>query len=166
MKKVIVVILVFVIALLGVACSAETDVAPTPSKVIIIEPSGLDKAKNFFAEITGQTCASQSEEFLVEIQDINMRWLDAMELADSTSRMSLSGPISDLQLIRRDANKLEPPECAEGAKDALVMHMDYVLDGFLLFMAQEPDEDISAQFSEAWDWMDIYLTKLSTIEKS
>ena len=165
MQKVTVAALVIAIALLGVACSAETDAAPTPSKVIIIEPSGWDKAKKAFAEITGQTCAKQSEDFLLELDDIERRWTDALDLADNTSRINLNEPISQLQAIRRDLEKLDAPECAQEAQSFLYIHMEYVIDGFFMFATQEDDEDVSDKFSEAFEWFDKYTDEMSAIQE-
>lgn len=48
-------------------------------------------------------CSEQFPESIKTISDINDRWADALEVAASTARMSLSGQIGELQSIRRFA---------------------------------------------------------------
>ena len=61
-------------------------------------------------------------------------WDDAVTLATNSSRISLAGPVGQLQRIRRDVQGQAWPECARRAQSALVEAMDYTIDGFTGFM--------------------------------
>jgi hypothetical protein len=79
-------------------------------------------------------------------EDIEARWLDAVDLASNTSRMSLSGPLSEMQAILREYKSLEVPECYEEIHEKFIESYEYTIDGFLAFLAQESDEQVSRLF--------------------
>jgi len=62
------------------------------------------------------------------------RWKDGVELADATGWIGLSGPVNNLQAIRRDLESLSVPESMVGVTKKLVAAMDKRIDGYLLFM--------------------------------
>lgn len=101
-------------------------------------------------------CADQAADYLAELDDLHARWMDALEIADSTARISLAGPVGELQAIRREIGALVGPECAAMAGVALYMHADAVIEGFLLFMQDEPESRVSAKFDEAFDALEMY----------
>lgn len=104
------------------------------------------------------TCAEQASDFLSPLGGILGRWQDAIEIANSTARVSLDGPVANLQAIRREVDELEAPSCASQAKSALISSMDHVIEGFLTFM-QDPDDDrISDEFADAAAAMDDFST--------
>jgi hypothetical protein len=76
----------------------------------------------------GQPVADRMQTFLEE-------WRDTVRVAGATSRIALSGPVTQLQRIRRDAQGARWPTCAEQAKRHLVQAMDDTIDGFLAFMS-------------------------------
>jgi len=84
-----------------------------------------------------------------QITSLLTRWLDAARLADTTSRIALSGPVSSLQQIRRDTDDIQVPSCLRLAKGHMVVGMDYAIDGFLLFMGEASDDQISSRFDLA-----------------
>lgn len=63
--------------------------------------------------LVGSDC--DSEEIAENLEEIAERWDDAIDIASSTSRIALSGPVSDLQEIRRETRQQEWPECARAA---------------------------------------------------
>lgn len=83
---------------------------------------------------------------LKSVDDTYARWQDARNVAGSTSRMALSGPLATLQAIRRDAKELTVPPCLERGKTELISGMDFTIDGILVFM-QNPAKlgDVLAQ---------------------
>lgn len=95
------------------------------------------------------TCAEQASGFLSPLGGILGRWQDAIEIANSTARISLNGPVSDLQAIRREVDDLEAPLCASQAKSALISSMDHVIEGFLIFMQDPDDNRRSDEFADA-----------------
>lgn len=71
------------------------------------------------------------------IDDAYTRWTDAIKVADSTSRVSLSGPVSTLQAIRRDTQGITVAPCMDAAKASLLASMDHTIEGFLAFMSNQ-----------------------------
>lgn len=111
-----------------------------------------------------QLCADQAVDYLADLKTLQARWMDALEIADSTSRISLAGPVGELQAIRREIGALEGPDCARAAGAALYIHSEAVIDGFLLFMQDEPESQIDAKFEEAFTALELYQEALADIE--
>ena len=111
-----------------------------------------------------QLCADQAADYLADLETLRGRWLDALEIADSTARISLAGPVGELQAIRREIGALEGPACAQVAGAALYIHSEAVIDGFLLFMQDEPESQINAKFDEAFTALELYQDALGDIE--
>lgn len=76
-------------------------------------------------------------------------WDDAYDVAASTSRISLAGPISDLQSAMRDVENLEVPGCLAQVKFYRLAGMDLAIAGFLSFMSQADDETVSGLFTQS-----------------
>lgn len=74
---------------------------------------------------------------------------DAYDVANNTPRISLSSPINQLQSIRRDANDIEVPACLKNGKKLLTGYMQTVIDGFVAFMGQASDYEITLIFLNA-----------------
>lgn len=107
--------------------------------VLLITACGIDdlpgRSGDGCSTRDGQTVYARLNAFALE-------WDDAVDVAASTSRIALSGPVSDLQAIRRDVQRQEWPECASTAHDHLIQHMDYTIDSFLAFMQNKSDSDV------------------------
>lgn len=86
--------------------------------------------------------------------DLLQRWDDAADIAGSTGRINLSGPVGDLQAIRREAGRLDIPFCAEEAHEHLLRSMELYIDAFLAFMAQDPDSIVDRRFEDANEALD------------
>lgn len=71
------------------------------------------------------------------VDDVFMRWEDAVKVASTTSRISLSGPVANLQSIRREAEQLTVAPCMDRAKSSLIESMGSTIDGFLEFMRNQ-----------------------------
>lgn len=80
------------------------------------------------------------------VRDVTRRFDDAVRVADSTARINLSDQVSELQAIRRDAEDVEYPECADEAHRWLVNYMNSTIDAFLAFQSEAPDLELE----EAW----------------
>lgn len=65
---------------------------------------------------------------------IMTEWSDAVSLADKTPRIGLSGPVSQLQKIRRDAYDFKATSCSSPLKDKLILSMDKTINNFMAFM--------------------------------
>lgn len=71
------------------------------------------------------------------IDELLARWDDALKVASSSSRVSLSGPVTLLQSTRREAEQLTLPPCMDEAKTSLVASMNSTIQGFVVFMRNE-----------------------------
>lgn len=71
---------------------------------------------------------------LKAVDDVMVRWTDAVKVAHSTSRGSLSGPLLQLQAIRREAKDLTVPPCLTSGRGELIQGMDLTIKGLLDFM--------------------------------
>lgn len=74
---------------------------------------------------------------LEAFDELVKRWEDAVRIADSTSRVSLAGPVAKIQEILRDAEKLTPPPCLDGGKKELLSSMTNTVKGFIEFMRND-----------------------------
>lgn len=74
---------------------------------------------------------------LKAFDDVVVRWNDAVKVAGTTGRISLSGPVTALQAIRRDAEKITAPPCLDAGKAELLKSMSSTEQGFLVFMRNE-----------------------------
>lgn len=88
---------------------------------------------------TAPPCATAARAFIDTAKPMAERWDDAAKLAGSTPRMSLAPQIASMQAIRRDAQALEAPPCAEQAKQYLLGAMDASINAYIDFLAQKPD---------------------------
>ncbi len=89
------------------------------------------------------------------LQKLAYRWDDALNVAASTGRLALNGPVQELQRIRRETKDAEVPECLSVAKANLVAGMDAFIDGFLQFM-QNDDAASSRKINEAKAEMSLF----------
>lgn len=72
----------------------------------------------------------------IEELDANKRsWDDGVKVAESTGRIALSGPVMNLQAIRRDLDAVKVSECLAPAKQWLASAQDDVINGFLQHMS-------------------------------
>jgi hypothetical protein len=99
------------------------------------------------------SCASQSKPYFEEVQGKLDEWQDAFEIANSTPRMSLAGPLGELQKIKRDTGNLEYPECALKVQNNIINAMEETIDGFLAFMSDDADTVVNQHFK----MMNVYL---------
>lgn len=76
---------------------------------------------------------------LKAIDDLMLRWVDTVKVADSTSRAALSGPLTQLQAIRRETQDLAVPPCLAAGRAELVKGMDLIIQAFLDFMGHTGD---------------------------
>lgn len=99
-----------------------------------------------------------------EIIAILNRWDDAINLASSTGRISLTGPVAKLQDIKLDIMNYPVPVCMNFAKDNLLSYMDLMIQGFLDFMGQESDETVSSKMSNAQNYLKWYAENMIDIK--
>ena len=88
-------------------------------------------------------CEEAFPSYAEEMSEIQAEWKDTLEIAVSTSRIALAGPVGELQDSRRQANKVTPPDCMTDSHERYLRGMDTFIDFFLDFMADadvEPNE--------------------------
>lgn len=93
------------------------------------------------------------------VDDLLARWVDAMRVAGSTSRVALATPVGVLQSIKREAEQLTVPPCLDGGKTELVKAMEASVEGYLIFMrneAQLGNELAKGYFDQAGASMDAF----------
>lgn len=77
------------------------------------------------------------EEFDTSIPALNTlygKWKDALQLAESTARIALAGPVGNLQAIKREAETLPVPDCFVAPKQQMTNGMGKMIEGFFQFM--------------------------------
>lgn len=68
--------------------------------------------------------------------DIYSRWKSAETLASASARISLSGPVMNMQNIKHEADALVVSKCMLTAKANLSAGMDSIINGYIAFMGQ------------------------------
>ncbi len=139
MKRIVFLALGFLL----VACGNPLAAAPTPSPT--------------------PTCQQQAAPFLAEMQSIAREWDDANALAGQTPRSALAQQIESLQTVRRKAEDVQAPDCAAAVKTALVGSMEATIQGFIAFLGQSPDTEVSAAFTVATDKMKAFNDALMVV---
>lgn len=138
--------------------------------LIAIIISGCSGSFGFGPTPTPDPCSpTEIKKYIDSIDDVSRRFDDALQLALSTSRISLSPVVADLQTIRRDAEDLEVPECAIDAKGWLILYIDTTIEAFLNFMAQEPDSQVQSKFKLASQYLLSYqeaLAEMQSLQKT
>lgn len=110
------------------------------------------------------SCASQSYETIAEFQDLTKRWIDVLDIAESTPRISLGPQIAELQSIRRETANVEAPTCAIEAQAKLVASMDMTIDAFLAFLGNEPDDVMTSKLDAATILFQDYIDMVSNMK--
>jgi hypothetical protein len=114
---------------------------------------------------TPASCGAQSREWLTSINDLLGVWDDANSLASSTPRSSLATQIAELQKIRRDAEKLIPPACAQKVHTNLITYMDHTITGYTFFLQQEIEATVNAKFQQAKGFLDLFAEDYSNLQQ-
>ncbi|THF60927.1 hypothetical protein [Pseudothauera rhizosphaerae] len=95
--------------------------------------------------------SSKEKAAIEQIDRLTARWADAAQLAASTSRISLSGPVKDMQQIVRELEAVEPWTCTKGVKTALLAGMRAEIDVYMTFMRLGDSEPVLEPIRHARD---------------
>lgn len=128
--------------------------------------SGCDASIAQLGATPTPTCADQVRPYLDAIQPIAHEWDDANKLAGNAPRMSLAPQIASLQSIRRRTADVSVPACTAALHRKLVDSMDKTIEGYLSFLSQKPDSQVSALFREAGTLMNNFTTELAALTPS
>jgi len=85
----------------------------------------------YFYGPCGVTLVKASKE---ELAPLLVEFTDAENVAMSTSRIALAGPVAELQRIRRKIELVKVPTCMEDARSLMVESMNYEIEAYMLFM--------------------------------
>lgn len=117
--------------------------------VLLVAVSGVG---GYFAYGTYQQSLRQERQQVVDagvarIKSVTIKWTDASKLAASTSRVAVSGPVSNLQSLQREISSLAVPACLIGVRDNLALAVKYEVDRFLIFM-RDTDYKFNGEYFE------------------
>jgi hypothetical protein len=85
----------------------------------------------------------QREQFLEQSDRLLIEFVDAYELASSTSRIALSPVVGKMQELYRQIEELDATACGELAQSQMLAGARAAIDAFLAFMQQKPDRTVS-----------------------
>lgn len=114
------ILVLMLVSLVVAGCGSGGDGGGNPAPVVITEANNkaaYDKA-------------------VLPFNDIYSRWKSAEALAGSTSRISLSGPVMNMQNIKHEVDALVVSKCMLTPKANLSAGMDSIINGYIAFMGQ------------------------------
>ena len=118
--------------LILVSCGGS-EPEPTQTPTPIPSPAPTDVP-------TPDPCPSaEVEAFADAIAELHSEFRDTWRVAEATPRVSLSPLVLELQHIRNRTAEMDYPSCLALSFQSELNGMDLVLEGFLAFMADEPD---------------------------
>ncbi len=131
---------------------------------VLILCIGIFGVSSLFSSHKPISCAAQSQSYLNRLDPLLNAWDDANSVASSTARIALSGPVGDLQSIRRQVSDLAHPDCANTVHQYAIGYMDSVIKGYLSFMAKENESTTQSYFDLASNQLDKFTVALSTLK--
>jgi len=144
-------IIIFILLFLVFGKGLTVRILPTPT--ITLVPTAV-------------SCYEQSQSFISQLDAQTTAWDDAIAIANSTSRISLSGPISNLQNIRREVSNLDYPVCAQFVYQHALEYMNSTIEGFLSFMSDDPDSVVNKHFDTASNQLTIFVLSLLDLKST
>lgn len=108
-------------------------------------------------------CRAQIRSYITELAPLMEDWDNAIKVAGATSRIALGGQVQRLQSIRRNVAAVKPPVCAQSVHQNLVELLDLAIQGFLAFMSQEPEADVSRYFERSRIRMEVYTEQIQEL---
>lgn len=151
--------LLFAAALLP-ACGRAAPAAPSAEQLQATVQAAVVATS---AAVAAAIPPCDTQTFVKTLTPIAAEWDDAVKLAGNTSRGVLAPQVATLQEIRRRAQAVETPECAAGARDALIASMNATIDGFLVFMGGTTADAGSDKFVEAAVQLAAYKDRMASL---
>lgn len=118
--KILNAMLVLMLVLVAAGCGSGGDSGGSAAPVVITEASNK----------------AAYDKTVLPFNDIYCRWKSAESLAGASSRISLSGPVMNMQNIKHEADALVVSKCMLSAKANLSAGMDSIINGYIAFMGQ------------------------------
>jgi len=167
-KALLVIISVIVLALAVAGCGTAASTPPTDSTAAtpstLIAPATETETEPSTVTSTPDPCSpGQIEGEVQKVQKHMREFDDASTLASSTPRDQLSGSISDLQRIRREAEDQPIPACLTNLKTYQVQHMNSVIETLLAFMRGVDQKSLEPGIALAKQQHDQYLLELARV---
>src|ERR1041385_1615331 len=169
MKKallVIIPVLVLALALAGCGAAPATPSISSTTPILSTQTAPATKTQAEPSTITSTPDPCPPGQIEAEVQKVqkHMREFDdASTLASSTPRDQLSGSISDLQRIRREAEDQLIPACLTNLKTYQVQHMNSVIETLLAFMRGVDQKSLEPGIALAKQQHDQYLLELARV---
>jgi len=91
------------------------------------------------------------------------QWFDISERARSTSRITLTSVVGEMQQMKRDFTNLPHPDCAARLHQLVIDSMSAEIDTYLLFMQQASDVSVTEKQKQAADKMTEALAELKRL---
>jgi len=113
--------------------------------------------------------SEESKEFISELESQISYFNDKLSLAGTTSRISLTPVISDMQDIKREVINLEVPENTPklaAVQELCINGMENAIDGYQMFQLEEEGESIFEKLDNADRTIASVLNTLNTIKNS
>ena len=110
-----------------------------------------------------QSCAELTKEYRIQVDKLASEWDSANEIANSTPRMELTRPITNLQNIRNEYYRLIVPKCAKEAHTLLLDYMDAIIEGYAAYIAYKPDTTVNDHFTSAAKYFDSWTAAFSKL---
>lgn len=79
--------------------------------------------------------------YVTAMRDLALEWNDAMDVASSSVRLTMSGPVETLQSVRRKYQQVEPPAKYAQSHRLLLEQSDAYISALLLFMKDDPGQE-------------------------
>lgn len=128
--------------------------------VVLVAASGF--GLYYFFGPCGVNTVNEASKLLVDQLNI---YDEAYQVATSSPRISLIGPVTQIQQILMDTKEVVVPSCMQKAKIALVTSMEAAIRGFLAFMAQEADVTVHSLMDQSLTHLGVFTTELETVNK-
>ena len=126
--------------------------APQPSPTATEEPTPTPEPPATPAPTPTAVPPCQDEDSVAFIRDLTKQFVtfeSLAELAASTPRLALSGPLGDMLEVQLDLLEVEPPSCAREAHEAFAEWVSSQTGALQAFLRQESDTRVQVMLLEA-----------------
>lgn len=156
-------------------CGKDLTLQPTPA--VTKKKSGLPRIMLVLAGILlaaaaiawywfyGPCGITRVDQAIEALSSNNDDFWKTTQLASSTSRIALSGPVQHLQEINQQTEDLSVPTCLEEAKQSYSRSQQETIEGFLAFMAEESDALVESKLHNATTYLGTYQLQIETVMK-
>jgi hypothetical protein len=148
---------------ISITATSEAKVAATQAKQAEIAMTSTSEA-SVLATMNAGCNKSEVDEAYAQLGDIASRFAAKAKLALSTSRISLSPVVSDIQDLQLEAKKVAVPKCMEFTRAQLVVGIDEGVNAFLGFMSKESNDVINAHLEKSTNAVSAFVDEAKRIK--